>query len=145
MKRLLIVAVLLAPAIGTAAEVAGTWQGSYTCNQGLTGFTLSVLTTPGGAAKGVFRFYPVEGNPGVPDGCFTMIGTVSGDALRLQAGHWLYRPRGYVMVDLAGTLSSNGAALTGSVFGPNCTTFEVQRVFEDANPAACRLSDAPVS
>ena len=144
-RALVVLTSLLVSVSGFAAEVSGTWQGSYTCGQGLTGLMLTVAPSKAGIAQGVFRFYQVDGNPGVPDGCFAMSGTVSGDRIQLHAGHWLYRPIGYVTVDLAGTLSLDGTVLTGSIFGPDCTTFSLTRVSRDLNPAACRIPGALVS
>ena len=145
MKCFLITAALFVPLRGIAAEIGGTWQGNYTCSQGLTGLTLTMAPSTGGSARGVFRFYQVEGNPGVPDGCFEMSGTVSGNQVRLQAGNWLYRPAGYVTVDLAGALDADGTAFMGSIFGPDCTTFTLHRISDDAMPASCRARDVPVS
>ncbi len=145
MKWFLVVAALLLPAVGNGAEVGGTWQGSYICNQGLTGLTLTVVPSPHGAAKGVFRFYQVDANPGVPDGCFAMSGNVFGDELRLQAGKWLFRPFGYVTVDLAGSVSPDGSELTGAIFGPKCTSFSLRRITDYADPAPCRIVNVPVS
>jgi hypothetical protein len=145
MRRCVILAALLAPTIAVAAEIGGTWQGEYSCNQGRTGLTLTVIPSEAGAARAIFRFYEINSNPGVPSGCFTMSGTVSGNQLRLHAEKWLFRPLGYVTVDLAGTVNPAGASLTGSIFGPNCTTFSLVRVFGDPNPEICRPLGAPVS
>ena len=144
-QALAVLAALLVPVTGLAAEIEGTWQGSYTCNQGLTGLTLTLASPRDGTARGVFRFYQIDSNPGVPDGCFAMSGTASGEHITLQAGSWLYHPLGYVTVDLTGTISPDGAVLTGSIVGPNCTSFTLRRVSDDPLPAACRPADAPVS
>ncbi len=136
---------LLVPAAAIAADVSGAWEGSYTCNQGLTGLALTVDVPQDGAARGVFRFYQVDANPGVPDGCFAMSGTVAGDRLDLQAAGWLYRPWGYITVDLAGAVSADGATLSGSIYGPNCTTFELHRVAGDVSPERCQLPSVPVA
>ena len=145
LKCLFVTAALLLPQAVTAAEISGTWQGSYTCNQGLTGLTLTIAPSKDGSARGVFRFYQVDENPGVADGCFAMNGSAFGSHVQLQAGNWLYRPRGYVTVDLEGMVSPNGTGLTGSIFGPNCTTFTLHHVSADEGPAPCRPPDVPVS
>ncbi len=139
------VAALLIPAVAIAADIGGTWAGSYTCNQGLTGLTLTVDAPQDGAARGVFRFYQVDANPGVPDGCFAMSGTAAGDHLDLRAAGWLYRPWGYITVDLSGAVSADGTTLSGSIYGPNCTTFELHRMARDVSPERCRLPNIPVS
>ena len=64
MKRLVVLAVVITPTIGIAAEIGGTWQGEYTCNQGRTGLTLTVTPSKVGAAQAVFRFYQIEATLG---------------------------------------------------------------------------------
>ena len=144
-RTLLVIAALLAPVTGIAAEIGGTWQGSYTCNQGLTGLTLTVTPSQDGSAiRGVFRFYQVA-NPGIPDGCFAMTGVTSGSQISLHATEWLYRPAGYVTVDLAGAVSPDGDTLAGSIFGPNCTSFTLHRVLDDLTPKPCQSPATAVS
>ena len=130
LRRTLCLAGLLAiglhiPAVAIAAEIGGAWEGSYTCNQGMTGLTLTVAADQDGAARGVFRFYQVDANPGVPDGCFAMSGTAAGDHLDLQATGWLYRPWGYITVDLAGAVSADG------------TRFQDRSMGRIAPPSSC--------
>ena len=138
-------AAVFAPTVGNAVEAGGTWRGRYICNQGLTRLTLTVTPSEAGTVQAVFRVYPVEGNPGVADGCFAMSGALSGDQLHLEARSWLYRPPGYVTVDLTGTVNPADMSLTGSIIGPNCTTFSLSRVSSDPDPEMCRPKRVPVS
>ena len=104
---------------------AGTWLGSYTCAQGLTGLTLTIASTATGALSATFSFYSLPGNPSVPAGSFAMKGQAGRDSLSLTQDHWLQQPPRYAMVDLVGTLQ--GTTLSGIIFGGGCSTFTVER------------------
>ena len=123
-----------------AEGVLGTWKGTYTCSQGLTGMTL--IITQGQASDGgvdaVFDFYAVPSNPSVPSGSGTMHGTYTGGNLTLTWQAFIGTPPGgYEGTNLKGSLSGSGAAQTlgGTVTplsgGHACTTFSLTRT---ANP-----------
>ena len=135
--RLLLPLLLLLAAQAGAAEY---WEGAYDCPQGETGLTLTLDPAADGTTTALFHFYEAPGNPGVPEGCFTMSGTLNRatGAFDLQAGRWLLQPRDYVSVDLHGTLQDGGAALQGAVAGPGCTTFVLRPVKRPLRPTtAC--------
>lgn len=117
--------------------IAGAWQGEYVCAQGRTGVTLTIRPAAGSQVEGLFRFYATASNPNVPEGCFEMAGTYKPGTrqVELAAGQWLLRPPSFVSVDLLGTVSADGAAVQGRVFGPLCTRFELRRI-----PAAPRAA-----
>jgi hypothetical protein len=112
------------------AGVAGTWTGTYTCSQGLTGTRL-VLRDSGGKVTGTSSIYPVKSNPGVPHGEITVSGTYSAArGLVVSGRHWIHQPAGYVPVGFSGRLSRSGTELSGRVTGRDdagCTTFMVRR------------------
>jgi eukaryotic-like serine/threonine-protein kinase len=108
------------------AELTGSWVGSYTCSQGLTGLRLDIQAAPGGSATATFNFYAVPSNPGVPSGKYTMTGTYSATGIKLSPSHWVIQPSGYEMVGLnGGPLTHNGNTLSGTVV--TCTTFTVTK------------------
>jgi hypothetical protein len=110
------------------AELTGTWVGTYTCAQGLTGLRLDIQAAPGGSATATFNFYPVPSNPGVPSGEYTMTGKYTASGIDLQTGHWVKQPSGYEMVSLAGgPLTDGGRTLSGNVATSPCTTFTVTK------------------
>jgi serine/threonine-protein kinase len=110
------------------AELTGTWVGSYTCSQGLTGLRLGIQAAPGGSATAIFNFYAVPSNPGVPSGEFTMTGTYSANGMHLGTGHWIKQPAGYEMAGLdAGPLTNGGKTLSGNVANAACTTFTASK------------------
>ncbi|MDT0465720.1 serine/threonine-protein kinase [Streptomyces gibsoniae] len=108
--------------------LSGQWNGSYVCNQGITGLVLTVEDHEDGTADAVFAFYPAPSNPQVPRGSFAMAGTVQNGVLTLRATHWINQPPGYLAVDLQGTYdTSTPNHLDGRIYGPNCTTFSADR------------------
>jgi hypothetical protein len=105
-------------------ELTGTWVGSYTCSQGLTGMRLDIQAARNGSATATFSFYALPSNPGVPSGEFTMNGTYSASGMKLSPGNWIHQPPGYITAGLdAGPLTSNGKTLSGTVTDSACTTF----------------------
>lgn len=123
-------------AIGLAATAAaqedravGSWSGRYTCNQGVTGVTLTVEAATARGAIALFHFYADPSNPGVPSGCFRMSGRFDARTGRLQlkGGRWLLRPYGYLTVDFTGEIDPAGETFVGQVTGYNCTRFELSR------------------
>jgi hypothetical protein len=128
--------------------VLGTWKGTYTCAQGLTGMTLTIAQSQGqsqsesqtsnGGINAVLDFYAVPSNPSVPSGSGTLHGTYTAGNLTLTWQAFTGTPPGgYVGIDLKGSLSGSGSAqtLSGSVTplsgGNACTTFSLTRT---ANP-----------
>jgi hypothetical protein len=130
--------------------VLGTWKGTYTCAQGLTGMTLTIAQSQGqsqseaqtsnGGINAVLDFYAVPSNPSVPSGSGTLQGTYTAGNLTLTWQAFTGTPPGgYVGIDLKGSLSGSGSGsaqtLSGSVTplsgGNACTTFSLTRT---ANP-----------
>ena len=109
-------------------DVAGRWKGTYTCAQGLTGFDLDISDEGGGAVSAIFSFGPVESNPGVPDGRYSMTGRLDPRSLTLTPEAWIEKPAGYVMVGLVAELpGEDPEVLSGTVTGSACTTFRITR------------------
>ncbi|MGW4515425.1 protein kinase domain-containing protein [Streptomyces sp. NPDC004393] len=108
--------------------LSGQWNGSYVCNQGITGLVLTIEDHDDGTADAVFAFYPAPSNPQVSRGSFAMAGTVQNGVLTLRATHWISQPPGYLAVDLQGAYdTSTPNHLDGRIYGPNCTTFSADR------------------
>jgi hypothetical protein len=107
--------------------LAGTWTGSYSCSQGITGLRL-VIRVHGSALAATFSFYALKRNPGVPSGEYTLTGTYSATRMTLKPGHWLKEPAGYEMVGLTGGApTDHGKVLRGRISNPACSTFSVTR------------------
>jgi hypothetical protein len=112
--------------------LTGYWAGSYDCAQGLTGINLTVRQGFGVTVEAVFHFYAVAQNPGVPTGCFRMLGRYDPDTrafvLETDESQWIVQPRGYVTVNFRGQLGPDGGGMRGQVIGPGCTQFSLQRL-----------------
>jgi hypothetical protein len=136
----LLLAGLLAGAPAAAQDgLRGTWRGDYVCAQGNTALALSLEQRKDGTIAALFHFEAAPDNPEVPTGCFAMEGRLdptTGD-LALAPRRWLLRPGGYVMVGLVGRVTPEGV-FEGSVRGPGCTTFRVERVSTEISERACR-------
>jgi hypothetical protein len=111
----------------SAASPDGVWTGTYDCSQGLTGVRLTITGPNGGALMATVDFYPVSSNPGVAEGSYELVGRYSPtDGLVLNPDYWIDEPANYEMVGLSAP-PPHGDSMSGSVHGPNCSTFSVTR------------------
>jgi hypothetical protein len=117
------------------ASLVGSWYGTYTCPQGPTGLHLQVAPEKAGAAPVMLNFYPVPANPSVPQGSVRFRGTLSGTTVHLTPVAWVVQPAGYVFTDFVGALPAGRDVFSGTVTGPGCTTFSLQRATSDVTPS----------
>ena len=141
--------VVLLPLLAGAGP-AGAWHGQYVCGQGLTALDLTIKEPSPGRLTALFHFAADPANPGVPEGCFSMAGRydAASGAVRLDPGHWVMQPAGYVMVGLAGRLGREGRQIAGRVTRvPVCTVFSVARAvaFAFGVAAACQPAAALIA
>jgi hypothetical protein len=126
--------VRLGTSVSNAAFLNGTWEGSYTCHQGLTRLKLVIDAKSTTDIDAVFMFSAHPQNPNVPSGRFRMEGTLETfnspdipDLLDLKGTAWMNQPSGWIMVDLRGDVSSSKQRIVGNVPSPGCSTFEVTK------------------
>jgi uncharacterized protein with FMN-binding domain len=114
----------------TVQLLNGTWEGSYTCQQGLTKLKLIVKAKSLDNIRAFFVFSADESNPTVPVGSFKMQGSAtSTGAIKLKATDWLKKPDGYLTVDLEGNISASDRRISGNIVSTTpCTTFNVVKV-----------------
>ena len=135
----MLAACLVAAGPATAGALDGTWVGSYRCAQGVTPLELFVSSDDDGTPTAYFHFG--AGRSNLPEGCFTMQGSVAKGRVSFTAGSWRTQPLGYVTVDLNGAVT--GQRYSGTVTGPGCGTFSVERRDLTPIPTPCRKrSDA---
>jgi uncharacterized protein with FMN-binding domain len=111
----------------------GTWEGTYSCAQGLTNLKLVIQANSANEIDAVFMFSPHPQNPQVPSGRFRMAGNLEisnskdiPDLLDLKGTTWINRPAGYMLVDLRGDVSASKNQITGNVLAvPGCSTFDL--------------------
>src|SRR5579859_6017201 len=120
--------VIAAPWKGPAPVLSGTWTGTYSCAQGLTGLRLAMQPGSDGRMNATFNFYAVPRNPGVPSGSFAMTGSYSGKGVVLTPDHWISEPPGYEMVGLSGHLApGNQNELEGQITTSGCGAFSIHK------------------
>ncbi|WP_395110348.1 hypothetical protein [Actinomadura sp. SCN-SB] len=116
------------PPDALVTSLNGSWEGTYTCNQGLTRLRLDLVHGSGGRITGILRFSADPSNPTVPSGSFSVVGSLTGSSLELRGDDWIVRPGVYEMVSLSAQLSSaNPDQIQGTVNGYGCSTFTVRR------------------
>lgn len=113
--------------LGATLSPIGLYQGHYSCSQGETGLALRISATSLTHVTARFYFHAIEGNPPVPQGCFTMTGRYDPATrhITLAPDGWIVRPYGFVQVTLSGTVSADAARIAGNIIGPGCTTFSL--------------------
>jgi len=106
------------------AQLIGTWEGSYTANQGETGLTLTVYRE-GSDYKASFDFYNLPGRNNAQRGKYLMNVTYNETTktYQLRGYEWVNRPGGYTYIDLEGTISGN--VFSGRVINSSSWTFRV--------------------
>jgi hypothetical protein len=111
-----------APAAPPRRDIAGRWEGRYTCQQQEVGFFLDVTPAEGDRIAAVFEFFPLPGTLSFPRGSFRMAGDYNraDGTFRLQSGDWIRRALGFQRHDLEGQLADNGGTLNGRVLTPGC-------------------------
>ena len=88
-------------------DLSGTWNGSYTANQGDTSLSLKIDSCKyDGTVTATFNFGPLSSNPDVPNGSYKMEGTIDfeNNKIVLNGTEWIDQPDGYVFIDIDGTL-----------------------------------------
>ncbi len=144
-----VVALLLLLALPASAQdgARGTWSGHYTCAQGNTALSLTITPLEGSRVSALFHFEAPANNPGVPTGCFEMLGDFDPASARLELRpwRWLHRPPGWVMVGIDGQIGADGLGLTGTVRGPGCTVFALTRREAPGAAKSCRAGGALLS
>ncbi len=104
----------------SAAELSGTWQGTYLCTQGETGISVELSGDDSGAVQGTVKFYPTEHSTVTfAPASYSVSGTFLSDGrLLLKPGQWIEKPGNYFMGTLDGTISQDRQSYTGRI--PEC-------------------------
>ncbi|GAB3434758.1 hypothetical protein [Actinophytocola sediminis] len=114
---------------GELEPLVGTWEGEYTCGQGVTGLTLTIEPADDKSVAVVFEFFPLPENPEALAGSYQMVGKYSGNRLVFRQEKWIDQPADYLMVDLEVTseVEPGMDAMTGDVLSSTCEAFAVNR------------------
>ncbi|HUQ33811.1 MAG TPA: hypothetical protein VM095_16945, partial [Pyrinomonadaceae bacterium] len=112
------------------SDINGAWKGTYTCQQGLTNLVLSLSAKSETDVEGIFTFLFGDGPGTVLLGSYKVKGTYdSGNGrIELKGVDWDDKPAGWILVDLSGTVTIPRRRMAGNVIGPNCTTFQLEKI-----------------
>lgn len=128
-------ALLLAP-VGASAQSAGVsaplapsgsvWTGGYTCAQGTTNATLTVVQRGGDRVTAIFTFAHEATRVG---GAYWLHGSVNAVTREINwaTGDWIAQPPDYMTVGLRGTVSTDGYYMSGVVTHETCGSFSLVR------------------
>jgi hypothetical protein len=109
-------------AVASERIPSGTWKGTYTCQQRLTGATLTFnpKEQPGDYAR--FDFYRVPSGPRVLSGSFLYKVRYNAERreLRLVSHRWLKRPATFGMIDVSGRFDTRLQRFSGRVHHGRC-------------------------
>lgn len=112
----------------SVADLAGNWEGTYTCGQGETGLKLAISQPDAtGSAETTFSFFPLATNAAAASGSYAMRLGNSGGQFKFTQDHWIDQPQGYQMVDLLVQGTPSKDQISGTVVDPSCSTFTVTR------------------
>ena len=106
------------------ASVAGVWEGSFACAQGVAPMRLTINQGVDGSLQAQFDFNSAPGQVGA----FTLAGRVNGGSLRLDASQWVVPAPGYTMVSLEGTVTPDLRQINGRILHPSCGGLQINRV-----------------
>jgi len=133
----------------SSLAVEGSWSGSYTCPQGLTGVTLIIEKTGDRTNLSArFCFCAIPENPTLPTGEFELDGSVAlgSGAVHFTPRRWIRQPTPtWYMIPLDLTPSADGRSMTGSVDAPGCHSIELTRSMDKATLPRCQCRGAPIS
>ena len=130
------------PAGAQDLPLTGTWEGSYTCNQGKTG--LKLVFADADSTSGIFEFFAHPSNPSVPSGSFEVDARYAdGGGIVIEPGGWIRRPDGYSTVGMHGQLRKNGTIFSGKIDFSGCSKFEVTRASVDKPTRGAQPQETP--
>ena len=104
------------------------WKGTYTCPQGLTALTLTIVDALDDQIRDARFDFDWSGGA---SGAFHMSGSFdpTTSTAKLVAGAWIVRPSPtWYTVGMHGTVDVTGTRFDGAIDGPGCSTFLLQRV-----------------
>jgi len=105
--------------------LSGTWSGTYTCQQGVTGVTLQIVATSSQNVGALLQFAV----PNSPSGAYFMRGVFNpaNNAIAMNFTKWKYQPEGYAAANITGTVNFTSKELRGTVLLPGCAAFSLRK------------------
>ena len=112
------------------ADLAGRWEGTYSCQRDTIGMALDLSAPAGGRVTARFEFFPTGSAPSFQPGSFEATGSFdpASRRLRLDAGAWIDRSWGFQKHDLMGEVRADGRTMEGRILTSGCRDFQIRRV-----------------
>jgi serine/threonine protein kinase len=106
-------------------KLSGTWSGTYTCQQGLTGVTLQIVASSSQNVGALLQFSV----PNSPSGAYFMRGVFNpaNNAISMSFTKWKYQPAGYAAANITGTVNFASNELRGTVLLPGCAALSMRK------------------
>jgi serine/threonine protein kinase len=105
--------------------LTGTWSGTFTCGQGVTGATLQIVASSDQSVGALFQF----GVPNSSPGSYFLRGTFDAatNRLAMRFTTWKNQPPGYPAGNVSGTVNFGTNELHGLVVLPGCAALSMRK------------------
>ena len=105
--------------------LSGTWSGTYTCAQGVTGATLQIVASSAQRVGALFQFAVPNSNPG----SYFLHGTFDPASNRLVMNftRWKNQPPGYTPGNISGVVNFSTYEIRGNVVLPGCAALSMHK------------------
>jgi hypothetical protein len=129
-------------------QIAGYWEGGFSCKAGSMGVSLAIEEA-GDELRARLRFFPTRNNPRAPEGEVEMTGRFDRTigSFELKPTRWIRRARNFNAGQMAGLFE--GGKLSGQIRAAGCGGFTLARAAAPSIPpaqAAAAVADSgPVS
>lgn len=105
--------------------LSGTWSGTYTCSQGVTGATLQIVASSSQNVGALLQFSV----PNSPSGAYFMRGVFNPatNGIVMNFTKWKYQPAGYAPANITGTVNFASGELRGTVLLAGCAGLSMRK------------------
>jgi serine/threonine protein kinase len=105
--------------------LSGTWSGTYTCGQGVTGATLQIVASSDQNVGALFQFAVPNSSPG----SYFMRGTFdpATNRIAMKFTNWKYQPQGYSPGNISGAVNFSTNEIHGIVVLPGCAGLSMRK------------------
>ncbi len=123
--------------VGKPGNVAGVWQGQFTCGFSTVGVTLAIAPAGGQEVDARFKFYPLDQRDRrVRHGEFALRGAFdkqTGEVV-LRPTKWINQAQGHRLMGLRGVIAADGTSIAGRLQDSQCGNVQITRI--DLDPGA---------
>ncbi len=105
--------------------LSGTWTGTYTCSQGVTGVTLQIVASSSQNVGALLQFAV----PNAPSGSYFMRGAFNPatNGIVMNFTKWKNQPAGYAPANITGTVNFASGELRGTVLLAGCAALSMRK------------------